>query len=754
MRAVTNAMVVVAALAVLAVSISLDDPLAAVARSTAQEQVQEQAPAASDAARLFAESGAAKDTIDARALASLGPSPYLSFTPDRDPTEIVLWRALAQTLAARQADLRRRPGAATYAEREPASVSGLNDTVATGERIPGVGPGPRQSSTVLVRGSLRTVPDPVVVGTATENDGSIGLANTVVGARERVVRWAGRIGDGPDVATGDADFFALGQVSRGETILIATDTTGIRRPVDTVVALWTSSGELVELNDDSGGTLDSYLEVTATATDSYYVSVTGCCNVPDDPFDPASGQGETGAGRYEVDFRIGGAGALGDTDVFLVDLDPGDIVVASAGGSPAQLDLIDPRGRTVMGSAQNVSFAYPATSPLRHSGAIGLDHVVGDRGRHAVVVSGRAGGRYRLELRVLRPGPTTGRNDRTQVLFLDFDGAVLDTRPLGGDDPAATVSPLSRWLGRWGLAPGTENTVIDATIASFREDLERDLSERGPNGDRDISGRGGEFDVVVLNSRDHPDPGRDPDVSRVIIGGSIDETGLQTIGIAESIDVGNFDRSETAIVLLDSLSARRGPNSLNSIARVARIPMTELVGRTLGTIAAHEAGHFLGNWHTDPANEVIEVMDAGGNIANFVGVGRDNRFGTRDDIDVDFAPDQFFPSEGFSGRSDPVTRTSFGLSTGRIPVPVTCTIRGTDGPDQLRGTPGNDVICGLGGDDLLRGRGGRDRLIGGPGDDLLRGAGGDDLLIGGPGRDTGNGGVGSDRCRTERRNSC
>jgi hypothetical protein len=751
-----NAIVVVAALAVVAFSISLDDPAVAAGSSAAQAQteLEIQAPAASDAARLFAELGAAKDTLDARSLTSLGPSPYLSFTPDRDPSEVVLWRALAQTIAARQADLRQRPDSATYTEREPAGVSGRNDTVATGERVAGVGPGPRESSTVLIRGSLRAVPDPVVVGTAIEDDGSIDLANSVFGARNAAVRWAGRIGDGPHAATGDADFFALGQVGRGETILIATDTTGVRRPVDTVVALWSSSGELIEVNDDSGGTLDSYLEVNAPAADTYFVSVTGCCNVPDDPFDPASGQGETGTGRYEVDFRIGGPGGLGDTDVYLVDLDPGDIVVAAAGGSAAQIELIDPRGRKVMGSAQNASFAYPATSPLRHAGAIGIDHVVGTEGRHAVIVSGRAGGRYRLQLQVLRPGPTGARNDRTQVLFLDFDGAVLDTRPLGGSDAAAIVSPLSRWLGRWGLEPDTENAVIDATIASFREDLERDLSERGPNGDRDISGRGGDFDVVVLNSRDHPDPGGDPDVSRVIVGGSVDETGLQTIGIAESIDVGNFDRSETAIVLLDSLSARRGPNSLNSISRVARMPMTELVGRTLGTISAHEAGHFLGNWHTDPTNDLLEVMDAGGNIANFVGVGRDGRFGTRDDVDIDFAPDQFFPQEGFSGRSDPVTRTSFALSTGRIPVPVICTITGTDGPERLRGTQGNDVICGLGGGDTLLGRGGRDRLVGGLGNDRLVGARGDDILVGGPGRDTGVGGAGDDRCTTERRDSC
>ncbi len=710
--------------------------------------------ATDDLARRFAELGAAKDTLDARDLPTLGLNPYLSFVPDRDPTAVVLWRALAQTIAARDADARQAVAGRTYREREPAGAAGANDTVATGEAIARFGPGRREISPVVIRGSLAATRTPPVVATAAEDDGAIDRANTVAGARNGTVRWAGRIGDGPHARTGDADFFALGEVRAGETIVIATDTTGVVRPVDTLVALWDSSGTLVELNDDSSGTLDSYLEVRATATDRYYAMVAGCCGIPTDPFDSGSGQGVASTGRYEVDFRIGDSGGLGDTDVFLVDLDPGDVLVASVAGSPAQVDLIDPRDRLVMGSAQSVSFAYPATSPLRHSGAIGFDHVTADRGRHAVRVTGRSGGSYRIQLRVVRPGPTRAANDRTQVLFLDFDGAVLDTRRFGGSDSAAAVSPLTRWLPRWGLGPAAEDAVIDATIASFREDLARDLAERGPNGDRAVTGRGGDFDVVIRTSRDHPDPGRDPDVTRIIIGGSVAETGLETIGIAESIDVGNYDRSETAIVLLDSLSARRGPNTLNGIRRAPGTPMVTLVGRTIGTIASHEAGHLLGNWHTDPTNDTLQIMDAGGTIANFVGVGRDGRFGTRDDLDIDFAADDFFPAEGFRGLTDPVARTSFALSTGRISVPVSCTVRGTDGPDRLRGTRGNDVICGLGGRDVIVGLGGRDRLVGGPGRDTLRGGRGDDILDGGPGRDRGFGGAGVDQCATERRKNC
>jgi hypothetical protein len=42
-------------------------------------------------------------------------------------------------------------------------------------------------------------------------------------------------------------------------------------------------------------------------------------------------------------------------------------------------------------------------------------------------------------------------------------------------------------------------------------------------------------------------------------------------------------------------------------------------------------------------------------------------------------------------------------------APIPCTIRGTDGKDQLVGTQGEDVICGMGGADRINGRGGGDR---------------------------------------------
>ncbi len=74
---------------------------------------------------------------------------------------------------------------------------------------------------------------------------------------------------------------------------------------------------------------------------------------------------------------------------------------------------------------------------------------------------------------------------------------------------------------------------------------------------------------------------------------------------------------------------------------------------------------------------------------------------------------------------------------------------GTDGPDTLRGTNGNDNLTGRGANDILFALNGRDNLLGGPGNDWLDThptgfRSGDKNLQGGPGNDAVIGGRGAD----------
>jgi Ca2+-binding RTX toxin-like protein len=72
------------------------------------------------------------------------------------------------------------------------------------------------------------------------------------------------------------------------------------------------------------------------------------------------------------------------------------------------------------------------------------------------------------------------------------------------------------------------------------------------------------------------------------------------------------------------------------------------------------------------------------------------------------------------------------------------TCQGTEGPDDIIGSQGVDLIDAMGGADRVRGRGGDDVIIGGPGSDQIFGGAGNDVIVGGPGNDQIFGGAGND----------
>lgn len=75
---------------------------------------------------------------------------------------------------------------------------------------------------------------------------------------------------------------------------------------------------------------------------------------------------------------------------------------------------------------------------------------------------------------------------------------------------------------------------------------------------------------------------------------------------------------------------------------------------------------------------------------------------------------------------------------------VVPTIFGTDGADELDGTPADDVIVGLGGKDSISAGAGNDKICAGAGDDQIDGGSGSDMLSGDDGNDVVSGGAGAD----------
>jgi hypothetical protein len=235
-----------------------------------------------------------------------------------------------------------------------------------------------------------------------------------------------------------------------------------------------------------------------------------------------------------------------------------------------------------------------------------------------------------------------------------------------------SLSPLSAFLPFWDLSAEDEDALIDTVVATISENFQ-DVLAQGNNPDAGL---------VIRNSRDHVDTfGSDPYVSRVIIGGTLTEMGLDgfaepIFAFSESVDPGNFQFDDTAVVLLDELSGMVAGN-FNHLFDLNRVPLKKdskelkikLVGTAIGNIASHEVGHNLGSYHTHPGNFTLGIMDNGHPLGfkfSAPAVGADGVFGTHDDEDRDFGVDVYSQGafEGV-GVNETINTTAFGLSIGK-----------------------------------------------------------------------------------------
>jgi Ca2+-binding RTX toxin-like protein len=665
-----------------------------------------------------------------------------------------------------------------------------------------------------------TVQTPDSVASTGEDDGAIPLANPtgLVGGSQGAVLFTGEIGDGPygssGAGSGDFDFYRLEAVA-GQRLSVDVNTPIpffdpwsnhplLLSDLDPMVGIYDSAGNLLVRNDDDWSTWDARVDFIAPATGDYYVAVGSSTypipfQFPADPFDPSSGPGVVSEGFYSLTIALDDPV---DVDYYSLDLAAGDVINISVNGAGRRSELFAPDGTLAIASRidSGVLDNNVLPPPLFSDAEVKSIYQITAAGRYAVAISDGVGA-YEASVRLLRPALEEQPVYSHQVLFVDFDGAVLDAEvTLGypGANTEAFFAPLSAFLERWGLTAGDEDAVIDALLGDLTERLAHDVSGvvgRGNNGDFLITGRAGEFQIEILNSRDHADPfGLYPNACRVIVGGTEEETGLfGLLGIAQYIDVGNLVTNDTAVVLLDSLSdpADVYPYSVNALPLGPGVTIIDAIGGWVNTIVAHELGHLFGNFHVDSYNDRFDLMD----YNDFGLLGPDGLFGTADDLPARFGVDNYRPYEVFEGVEDTLNTIAFGLSTGtrsgtyfdfvtgtlyvtgnidnghrdelevksagsEIKVYVNdelvltrpaagvnrVVLNGSSDKDELDASHYNGPVTlyGRGGKDELAGGRGNDILVGGDGDDELDGSTGRDLLIGGDGKDELEGGGGDD----------
>ena len=620
------------------------------------------------------------------------PNPYVNLCPPGTELDYAGWNRYLQSRAASQAAASSlAQSSAPKAVSESENTPGQNDTQASAQRINNFGTGRNRNNHVIINGfsgDPQAPPITVVPMNSTEDDGSIPLATiTGITGLNQGVSYNETIGDSPgrlNLGVADFDMYAV-TVPAGAYIEVDVNTPVPFGDLDPTVGIFFSNGVLVAFNDDGPpfNSFDSYLRYQAPVSGTFYISVGGFgAFVPADPFDSNSGDffgnGVIGSeGDYEVIIKTMD---LSDVDFYTFDLKKGDVFGAALDGTAggAFLNIFDRKGEEEVGTNLNANSSYPSASPLPDVGQTSVSFIADKDGKFAIAVSNNMGA-YSLELFATRP--KLELQDRTvQTIYLDFNGGLVDVGQIFEFPPGiflANHSPFRSFLSDWGL-PDNDYTVRRITrkiIREVRDNLYTELEAQRYNRNlgvviigNDGTGRPTFFDPFIAQGSFQLG-GITFEVSDIEVSGTIEESGISTIGIAQSIDLGNFATQEKALVLLDVLSApASGFNanstfSLNDVILAPGVSKEELVVTALANIIAHEAGHYLGNWHTDGLSDIQGIMDEGpGGLFNLIGVGPSGVFGGSDGIDVAFVEEEYSFNEIFTGTENTGSNTSFGLS--------------------------------------------------------------------------------------------
>lgn len=369
----------------------------------------------------------------------------------------------------------------------------------------------------------------------------------------------------------------------------------------------------------------------------------------------------------------GSSSTVTDVDWVKFDLKGGDILDLNLvqtnfnQGTLPLLSLYNSSGAELI-SVQGL-ITMPAASPLTQPGisqsASGSLHYIAPSDGTYYVQASQLGSTYTNTFRVYRPTLESQPVGTNQILFLDFDGANVSRDTFGVGPGFLNLAPLSRFVTNFGLQTADTNAFIREITRRVQTKFDQLAADtKNPN-----------FKITIKNSLDDGDLWGNPNVTRVIVGDTLTrptDNGIDTFlaaiyGVAESVDPGNFNTEETAILLVNNFVPLVQSVPVTGTATVLQLA-SEVIARTI----AHEAGHTFGAWHQTGAiltNGNVGIMTAGGNATaqNRAGTGPDGIFGTVDDTPARFTNDDFQDNgiilEG--GQDDTVNWLGWGLTSGQ-----------------------------------------------------------------------------------------
>ncbi len=571
----------------------------------------------------------------------------------------------------------------------------VNNTIHTAQNLPNFGSADYNINTIIVNGVSKVEDENVIENyrdtVSNEDNGAIPLAELITFDNNPdvdvdIVGVSGFLDDGPHgsagTGTGDFDVYAI-ELEANATISMVVES-----PIGTFVSIYNEAGNFLRPNDSfmadgNPGELLRILSFTAPETGVYYFNI-GSVNIAlENPFDPTSGAvfvpnaplesgpylalffnyGVTDQDHYAINLKKG--------DVFGVDIDNSTRFVAPF------ISVLLPDGSLQIGTNTRSNVSIAEENPIPNNGRSNFVFIAPRDGRYIVRID-KTIGNYRAELVVSRPGYETNNKGFAQYIYLDFTGVENITLRdfLGVPDDQLTdddqinkkrnLTPFRGFLENWGIENNdTNNRMLAYYITDVVANALDNYDLHNINPDLDlviISDYGSEFlgqeIPKMLASNNVP-------YSRVIIGGTKEEFGISTVGIATGIDTGNYSLEDDAVVLLGDLSDTNTSNetSIANIPRADGVTIEDVMPVVVGNIVAHEAGHYLGNHHCDTFNERVSIMNEGGDLAITAGiiVGNGEKFGDANTRFVSFNKDEYSLSESLFGINHTDVNTAFAI---------------------------------------------------------------------------------------------
>lgn len=551
-----------------------------------------------------------------------------------------------------------------------------------------LGTGGGDFSDVIVEGTFTSLT--FVQTNVQEENGSIPTAiQTGLSARE-VTAALSTIGDGihgsSGTQQGDFDFYATDSIPAGSFIEAEITTADGGLSFSSFLTIWSSSGEILEF--DGGANRDASISFKVPSTGIYYISVggyhrnsntggTGFFNdFPRNPFEAGSGAGHGDEGDYNITIRIS------DTDYVQVDLQAGDVVALSSESFnsvalEASLEnlagtvlLSSTRARTFLAGGTSTAL-YPDSHPyVSIPGTVHGPYVIAEDGTYRIAFRGSSPFSYEMDLRVRRPILETDPVS-IQTIYLDMGNVEVVPNP----EDMSTTLVADRVLVDSSLFFDVPSETPDKSLTPLIGFFDTLMIEIDESDDDENVSKLNTFDEFAEQIREYVDSklpgnvqvllGARPSgerfvASQVYVAGTAAEIGQPLLtggllGISETIDPGNFEFHDEAVVLIGEIAPYAvstpffffptGDAELDEAeeSRVRR----ELYVVFIGNVILHELGHFLGNFHTVSTNSTLNIMDQGGTIQNLIGSGDDGVFNSGDELAVpefrsDFYADEFF----------------------------------------------------------------------------------------------------------------